>query len=157
MTIESFETALFHLIFRNASKSSTSALGQLQPVANWIIVSRRRLLPDAYRPSSWRVANRRILNGCLQQQRSFKLLEKLFCEGQESAYSVEKLQIAEASIFRWIPITWKTRGGSCTRLHQITHTEFSTAVAIPSYQKVANAPEELRFFHRPRKQSFSTE
>ena len=57
----------------------------LQPVNYSFIVSRRRLLPNAYRSFSRRIANRRILNGCLQQQRSFKLLEKLFCEGQESA------------------------------------------------------------------------
>jgi len=31
------------------------------------------------------------LNGCARQQRSFKLLNKTFREGQESAYSVENL------------------------------------------------------------------
>ena len=56
-----------------------------QPVANWIIVSRRRLLPDAYRSFSWKIANRRILNGCFNQQQSFKLLKKTFCEGLDPA------------------------------------------------------------------------
>jgi len=64
-----------------------SALGQLQPVNNYLIVACGRLLPDAYRPFSWRFLNRSILNDSFHQQQSFKLLEKLFCEGLESAKS----------------------------------------------------------------------
>ena len=67
--------------------SPMSALGHKQPVANWIIVARGRLLPTAYQSFSWKIANRCILNGCSNQQQSFKLVENPYCEGQESAKS----------------------------------------------------------------------
>ena len=60
-------------------------IGQLPPVVNWLIVACGRLLPTAYQSFSWRGANRSILNGCSHQQRSFKLLNKTFREGQETA------------------------------------------------------------------------
>ena len=64
-----------------------SALGHKQPVDHYLIVACGRLLPDAYRSFSWKIANRCILNGCFNQQQSFKLVENPYCEGQESARS----------------------------------------------------------------------
>ncbi len=89
-----------------------SASGHDQPVTNWLIVSRRRLLPNAYRSFSRRIANRRILNGCLHQQRSFKLLKKTFCEGLDPARSSRSKSLQKPYLLQHLlPYETRTLGG----------------------------------------------
>ena len=73
-----------------------SASGHLQPASS---LSPGGLLPGAHQPSNGRISYREVLNVSSHRQQSFKLLEKPFCEGLESAIS-GRLTISERSVLK---------------------------------------------------------
>jgi len=60
-------------------------LGHEQPNDIVAILACERLLPSVNQPLNVAIPKFPILNGRFHQQQSFKLLEKPFCEGLESA------------------------------------------------------------------------
>ena len=65
----------------------TIALGHEQPYNIVAILACERLLPSVNQPLNVAILKCPIFNGSFHQQQSFKLLEKPFCEGLESAKS----------------------------------------------------------------------
>ena len=64
-----------------------AALGHEQPYNIVAILACERLLPSVNQPLNVVILKCPIFNGSFHQQQSFKLLEKPFCEGLESARS----------------------------------------------------------------------